>query len=87
MNAPVLVAGAVPLICIKAYCKRNGLKNPAILNKLIITQETAHIADHAVKFAALDKETKGTRIFVACFKRAEISGIYLTSVKEINPTG
>lgn len=87
METPVLVAGVTPLWCIRSYCKHNGLKNPAILNKLIVTQETAHIADHAVKFAAISKETKGQRIFVACFKNAQISGIYLTSVKEITVRG
>jgi hypothetical protein len=83
----VLVAGVTPLWCIRAYAKRNGIKNPQILNKLVITAETAHIADHAVKFAAIDKETNGQRIFVACFKKAKYSGIYLTSVKEITPVG
>jgi hypothetical protein len=87
METPVLVAGATPLWCIRSYCKHNGLKNPAILNKLIVTPETSHIADHAVKFAAIHKETKGQRIFVACFKNASISGIYLTSVKEITVRG
>ncbi len=87
MDNPVLVAGVTPLWCIRAYAKRHGIKNPQILNKLVITPDTAHIADHAVKFAAIDKETNGQRIYVACFKKAKYSGIYLTSVKEIAPVG
>jgi len=84
VNFPVLVASATPLLCIRAYCGPNGLKDPRIINKLLITLETSHMADHAVKFSAMDKETKSERVFIACFKNAVISGIYLTSVREIN---
>lgn len=81
MNSQVLVAGSTPLICIRQYCSKNGYKNPKILNKLIVTPETAHIADHAVKFAAIQKESNQDFVFVACFKKGLYGGIYLTSVK------
>lgn len=87
MDFPVLVTGSVPLLCLRAYCKKTNLKEPKILNKLVITQETIHMADHAVKFSAIDKLTKGERVFIACFKKATMSGIYLTSVREIKPGG
>lgn len=77
------MAGAVPLICIRVYCGKSELKNPKIINKLIITRETAAMADHAVKFSALDRRTGNERVFIACFKNAILGGIYLTSVKEL----
>jgi len=80
----IIVAGVDPLICIRSYSKFHGMKDPRILNKLVITPDTAHLADHAVKFEAIDKKTLNPRVFIACFKRAMITGIYLTSVKEIH---
>lgn len=87
MNHPVLVTGVTPLLCLRAYSKRVGLKEPRIINRLVITLETAQMADHAVKFSAICKETKKEKIFIACFKNAVMSGIYLTSVKDITPIG
>ena len=83
MQYPVLVTGIVPLLCLRSYCKCNNLKDPKIINKLLITQETTHLADHAVKFMAIDKATKSERVYIACFKKAIMHGIYLTSVREI----
>ena len=84
MNHPVLVTGAVPLLCLRSYCKQSNMKDPRILNALVITPDTAHLADHAVKFTALDRTTGNERVFIAFFKNAIMFGIYLTDIREIS---
>lgn len=66
-----------------SYCKKYDMMFSHIINKLIITPDQAHIADHACKFSAICKNTKSERMFIALFRFAQISGIYLIAVNEI----
>ena len=79
----ILVTGFNPRQCIRSYCKYVGLKSAYIVNRLEITEDTKHLADHAVKFSAISKEDDIERIYIAYFKFAQIAGIYLTRVTEI----
>lgn len=81
----VLVTGTIPLFMLRSYAKSIECENARIINKLIITPETAHLADYAVKFVARHKKERSYHFFVAYFKNAKIMGMYLTKVVEISP--
>ena len=83
MIEAILVTGSNPRQCIRSYAKGVGLKSAYIINRLEITEETKHLADHAVKFCALNKEDHIERTYIAYFRFAQILGIYLTRVIEI----
>lgn len=81
----VLVTGKFPLYILKSYASKNGATNVRIINKLIITPEVAHLADYAVKFTYKHKKNGTYHFFIAYFKNAVFSGMYLTKVVEISP--
>lgn len=81
----VLAVGNVPLFILGSYAKSIGCANVKIINKLVITPDVASLADYAVKFVVKHKTNGSYHFFIGYFKKAEISGMYLTRVVEISP--